>query len=69
MLDTLHFAYESLDSADDRLMNVLIMIGMALVLKVGFVLVLWRTVEQSDLPKERPAKATGSAAAAAQEES
>jgi len=67
VLDTLHFAYESLDSADDRVMNVLIMLGMALVLKVAFVLVLWRTVEQSDSPKQQTTKAT--AANAAQEES
>ena len=57
MLDTLHFAYESLDSADDRVMDVLIMLGMALVLKLAFVLVLWRTVEQSDAPKQPAARA------------
>jgi ABC-type multidrug transport system ATPase subunit len=56
VLETLHFAYESLDSADDRVMDVLIMLGMALVLKLAFVLVLWRTVEQSDSPKQ-PARA------------
>ena len=39
---------------------------MTLALKVAFVLVLWRTVEQSDSPKERLTKAT--TANAAQEE-
>ena len=39
---------------------------MALALKAAFVLVLWRTVEQSDSPKERLTKAT--TANAAQEE-
>jgi len=52
VLDTLHLAYEGLDSADDRIMNVLIMIGLVLVFKVAFVFVLWRTVELSDSPKE-----------------
>ena len=33
VLDTLHFTYDSVDSADDRVMNVLIMLGMALVYK------------------------------------
>ena len=33
VLDTLHFTYDPLDSADDRVMNVLIMLGMALVYK------------------------------------
>ena len=67
VLETLHFAYESLGSGDDRVMDVLILLGMALVLKVAFVLVLWRTVEQSDSPKQQTTKAT--AANAAQEES
>ena len=67
MLDTLHFAYESLGSDDDRVMDVLILLGMALVLKVAFVLVLWRTVEQSDSPKQQTTKAT--AANATKEES
>ena len=31
---------------------------MTLALKVAFVLVLWRTVEQSDSPKKRLTKAT-----------
>ena len=57
MLGTLHFAYESLDSADERVMDVLIMLGMALVLKLAFVLVLWRAVEQSDAPKQPAARA------------
>ena len=35
-----------------------VMLGMALVLKVAFVLVLWRTVEQSDSPKQQTTKAT-----------
>ena len=34
VLNTLHFTYDSVDSADDRVMNVLIMLGMALVYKV-----------------------------------
>jgi hypothetical protein len=34
VLDTLHFTYDSIGSADDRVMNVLIMLGMALVFKV-----------------------------------
>ena len=51
MLDTLHFAYEPLDSADDRVVDVLIMLGMVFVLKLAFIFVLWRTVEQSDAPK------------------
>ena len=111
VLDTLHLTYDSIDSADDRAMNVLIMLGMALVykvhghcicahcvcaalhehcirtlyirtacvcaccmcalhilcmalaLKVVFVLVLSRTVEQSDSPKEHLTKATTANAA------
>ena len=34
VLDTLHFTFNSIGSADDRVMNVLIMLGMALVFKV-----------------------------------
>ena len=33
VLDTLHLTYDSVDSADDRVMNVLILLGMAFVYK------------------------------------
>ena len=52
MLATLHFVYETLDSADNRIMNVLVMVGMVLAFKAAFFFVLWRTVELSDSPKE-----------------
>jgi hypothetical protein len=67
VLETLHFAYESLGSEDERLMDVMILLGMALVLKVAFVFVLWRKVEQSDSPKERAAKAAGSTISSTEE--
>ena len=66
VVDTLHLTFESVDSADDRVMDVLIMLGMVIVLKLAFIFVLWRTVEQSDSPKQPTAKAR--AAMAAQEE-
>ena len=34
MLDTIHLFYDAVDAGDDRVMNVLIMLGMALVYKV-----------------------------------
>ena len=52
VLDTLHFVYETLDSADNRIMNVLVMVGMVLAFKAAFFFFLWRTVELSDSPKE-----------------
>ena len=33
MLDTIHLFYDAVDAGDDRVMNVLIMLGMALVYK------------------------------------
>ena len=44
--------YESLDTADERLMDVAIMFGMVALLKVCYTVALWRKVEASDSPDD-----------------
>lgn len=54
MLETLHLSYESLDSKDERLMDVGINLGMAVALKVCFFLGLWQKVNASSEPLDKP---------------
>lgn len=50
VLQTLHMSYESLDTRDDRVVDVLILLVMMLVLKIGYVFTLWRLVSATDSP-------------------
>ena len=58
VLSTLHLTYESLDSADDRLMDFIIMLSMGLGFKLQFAIFLMRAVSVSDSPKAAPANGT-----------
>jgi len=58
VLETLQLTYESLDSKDDRGVDTLILVGMVVVLKIGFTGALWRTVTASDAPKKTPTTST-----------
>jgi len=61
VLATLHLTYESLDASDDRLLDVLILLGMAVACKLGYTALLWRAVQASATPQGAPAKGTQSA--------
>jgi len=51
VLKTLHMTYESLDSKDDRALDVGIMLGMVVVIKMAYVAMLWRKSTISDTPR------------------
>ena len=52
VLATLHKSYESLDADDERAMNVGIILGMMVAMKIGFNFALWVKVSASDSPRE-----------------
>jgi len=51
VLATLHMTYESLGPDDERVMDVLILIGMAVVCKLSYMGALWVAVKTSDSPR------------------
>ena len=52
VLATLHLTYESLNPEDERAIDVGVLVGMALILKLAFAFMLWREVRSSDAPTE-----------------
>jgi len=50
VLRTLHLTYESLNDGDDRGLNTLVLLAIALVFKLAFTVALWRAAESSDTP-------------------
>ena len=52
VLDTLHLSYESLTSEDQRPFDVVILLIMVAVLKIGYVMVLWSKVSATDSPQK-----------------
>ena len=50
VLQTLHMTYESLESSDERLIDLGVLLGMVMALKIGYTVTLWRTVSASDSP-------------------
>lgn len=51
VLKTLHMSYESIDSKDERLLDLVVLVGMLVALKLGFAFTLWRAVSASDSPQ------------------
>ncbi|GMH57680.1 hypothetical protein TrLO_g2570 [Triparma laevis f. longispina] len=69
VLDTLHLSYESLSSNDERGFDALILIIMVLVLKLGYVFVLWSKVSATDSPQKDEWVRRGSGAKVVQSQS
>jgi len=58
VLTTLHLTYESLGPEDERALDVLVLIGMAVFLKICYTILLWREVRSSDAPQENAPKSS-----------
>jgi len=50
VLQTLHMTYESLEPSDGRLLDLAVLLGMVVALKIGYTATLWRAVTISDSP-------------------
>jgi hypothetical protein len=52
VLDTLHLSYESLTKEDNRVLDSIILLIMALGMKFGYVMVLWMKCSATDSPQK-----------------